>query len=384
MRAAVIVIICLIAKAQTPPSGAAAHIGKGYELEQTDRFAEAADEFRAALALDPAATTARYQLAVCLFALGEHDSARNEFERLRKQAGTDASVEYYLARIDLIAGDNSSAIRRLLPIMTHPPFPDAPFYLGSAYLAKHDLQNAVKWLRAAAKANPLDFRSYYRLARALQQQGLQKESEQEYTLSTQMREHYNDAAKESIACVQALQAGSTRTHEICHRLYDPNDPDKLTTLGMLYGQNGQYDDALEPLMRAAQLDPDSFEVYHNVGLTYFRLRRFSEAREPLEKAVSLRPSFFGSNALLGATLFALKDDASAYRVLDVAHQLKPDDRDTSELLFRVSVLLANRSAAASDYEASLKFLSTAAALRPNTPELEARIAEIRSLRDGAR
>ena len=54
----------IAAGAQSPSSAAAtAHIGKGYELEQNDRYAEAAQEFRVALALDPAALDARYQLA---------------------------------------------------------------------------------------------------------------------------------------------------------------------------------------------------------------------------------------------------------------------------------------------------------------------------------
>ena len=193
-----------------------------------------------------------------------------------------------------------------------------------------------------------------------------------------MRERYNETARQSIACVQALR-GEPAAHavEICQRLFDPNDPDKLTTLGMLYGENGRYEEAIQPLQRAAQLDPDSFEVYHNLGLTCFRLKRFAEAHAPLEKAVSLRPDFFGSNALLGATLYSLKDDAAAYRVLDFAHQLKPDDADTAELLFRVCVILANKSAAA-DPASALKFLEKAAVLRPGNPELARRIGEVKA------
>src|SRR5579863_756003 len=96
------------------------HIGKGYELEQNDRYAEAAQEFRAALAIDPAAVNARYQLAICLFALGEPDASRKEFERLRAETKDDPNVAYYLARIDLLAGDAAAAIRRLVPLMSHP------------------------------------------------------------------------------------------------------------------------------------------------------------------------------------------------------------------------------------------------------------------------
>src|SRR6266849_5593113 len=148
------------------------------------------------------------------------------------------------------------------------------------------------------------------------------------------------------------------------RLFDPNDSDKLTTLGMLYGDNGRYEEAIEPLQRAAQLDSDSFEVYHNLGLTYFRLKRFAEARAPLEKAVSLRPDFFGSKALLGATLYSLKDDESAYRVLGLAHELKPEDADTTELLFRMGVILGNRRVEAGDVKGGLPFLEKAKGLRP--------------------
>jgi Flp pilus assembly protein TadD len=175
-----------------------------------------------------------------------------------------------------------------------------------------------------------------------------------------------------------------RTHyrlarALCNRIFDPNDPDKLTMLGMLYGENGKYEEAIELLKRAAELDPGSFEVYHNLGLTYFRLRRFAEARAPLEKAVSLRPDFFGSNAILGATLYSLRDDEAAYRVLEFAHRLKPEEADTAELLFRVSVILGDKHAASADYAAALRFFEKAAELRPADPQLQNRIAEIKKL-----
>ena len=128
----------------------------------------------------------------------------------------------------------------------------------------------------------------------------------------------------------------------CQILFDANDPDKLATLGLLYGQHGDYADAVAPLSLAAKLDPESSEFEHDLGLTYFRLKRYADARVPLERATALRPDFFGSNALLGATLYMLEMDEAAYRVLDHAHQINPQDDDTATLLYKTAAALGQR------------------------------------------
>jgi Tfp pilus assembly protein PilF len=89
---------------------------------------------------------------------------------------------------------------------------------------------------------------------------------------------------------------------------------------------------LEPLKRAVQLDPKSYEAWHNLGLTYFRLQRYKEARDPLQKAVALRPNAYGSVVMLGATLYMLGDDEAALPVLEHAHQLNPSDAQTNQVL----------------------------------------------------
>src|SRR5262245_53022464 len=76
-----------------PPKSdtAETHVGKGYEAIKDERYQEAAKEFQAALALNPSLTRARYQLAVCWFALGKMPEAREELERLEKETGGDPS-----------------------------------------------------------------------------------------------------------------------------------------------------------------------------------------------------------------------------------------------------------------------------------------------------
>ena len=360
-----------------PEKTAEAHLGRGYEAVKDERYPEAAKEFQAALALNPGLVRARYQLAVCWFALGKAPEAREEFDRLQKETGGEPSVSYYLAILDLRAGNLETAINRLTRLVADPPFADTAYYLGAAYLGKREFNQAEKWLRVAAQADPRDYRVPDHLARVYQREGRKPEAEKQFELSSRLRQRYDEASRQAVACGQLLEAQPLEEAQpACQELFDPNDPDKLTTLGLLYGQHGHFAQALPPLVEASRLDRDSSEVQHDLGLTYFRLRRYAEARAALEKAVALRPDFFGSNALLGATLYALGEDAASYQVLVHAHALNPEDRDTAQLLFKETLILANREETQKKYASALAYLRTAAQLRPEDLEVQQRVAAL--------
>jgi Tfp pilus assembly protein PilF len=73
------------------------HLGKGYDALKQDRYEEAVQEFRAALASDPSLVLrARFPLAVALFELHKPEEARREFETVRREVGDHPNVLYYL------------------------------------------------------------------------------------------------------------------------------------------------------------------------------------------------------------------------------------------------------------------------------------------------
>jgi len=359
------------------PDTAEAHVGRGYEAEKDDKYQEAAKEFQAALALNPGLIRARYQLAVCLLAIGSVAESRKEFERLEKETGHDPSVEYYLARLDLLSGNTEAAIQKLARLANRPPFPDTEYYLGKAYLEKGQLGQAEKWLRAAARAGPRDYRVPDHLARVYQREGRPADAEKQFEISSRLRQSYDESAKQAVACGQLLETKSLdQARPACQALFDPYDPDKLTTLGLIYGQHGNYTEALHPLEEASRLDPDSAEIQHDLGLTYFRLRQYPQARAALTRAVELRPDFFGSNALLGATLYALGQHEQAYKVLSHSHALNPEDRDTAGLLFQDALILAKREEDQKKFETALVYLHKAAELQPENKEVGDWLAEL--------
>jgi len=331
--AALLVIAVGISQGQLQRPGVEAHISRGVQLMQDQLFEAASGEFEQALALNPEDPRARLQFAVCLLSLGRNDEARRQFEQVRKLAGESRYVTYYLGRLDLLSNDYASAIRRLGSVAEDPPFPDTVFYLGVAYISSGDVAEGTKWLERAAQLLPRDYRVHYRLARAYSSAGREQKASREYDLYSQLRDEHKNTEKDVRACSSALRTEPLATaREVCHRIYDPNDPEKLTLLGQLFGDAGAFAEALEPLRQAVQLDPNSFEAWHNLGVSYFRLQRYGEARAPLEKAAALRPEFYGSVVLLGATLYMLGEDDAALPVLEHAHRLNPNDTETTAVL----------------------------------------------------
>lgn len=319
--------------AQSGQAAVEAHSGRGTQLMQDNLFEAAAGEFEQAVAANPKDPRAHFQFAVCLLALGRNDEARRQFDQVQKLAGDSPYLEYYLGRLDLLSNDYASAIKRLGSVAENPPFPDTAFHLGVAYVSAGDVMSGIKWLERAAKRSPNDYRVHYRLGRAYSSAGRDQDAARELDLYTRLRDEHKSNEKDVRDCAGALQNQPLpAAREVCHRMFDPNDPEKLTLLAQLYGDAGAFDDALNPLKRAVQLDPKSFDAWHNLGVTYFRLQRYAEARAPLEKAVALRPEFYGSVVLLGATLYMLGEDDAALPVLEQAHRLNPADAQTTQVL----------------------------------------------------
>src|SRR5205809_7273238 len=246
------------------------HLGKAYDSLKQDRYDEAASEFRAALKLDPTLILrARFPLAVALFEMKKFDEARQEFEAVHREVGDHPNVLYYLGRVDLEERKFESAIRNLNEAAAKPPFPDTAYFLGYAYFKQGDLAAAEKWLKEAAQANPRDARIPYQLGLVYRKQGREEEAKKALALSDELRQRDDKESRLRLECAQKLDQGlRDEAHAVCEQLYDPDDAEKLTELGTIYGQHGDPKAALRPLRRAAELAPRSQQTQYNLALAY--------------------------------------------------------------------------------------------------------------------
>jgi len=360
---------------------AEAHLGKGYDAMKLEQYEVAAEEFRAALALDPKLVLrARFPLAISLFELHKPVEARREFETVRRTVGNHPNILYYLGRLDLNERNLVGAIKNLNQAAANPPFPDTTYYLGYAYLKQGNLTAAEKWLLQAAETNPRDSRIPYQLGSVYRKQGREEEARKTLAQASDLYRTGFDESRLKQECEIKLDEGPREeAHTLCDQLYDENNAGKLTALGTIYGQHGDLEAALKPLRRAAQLVPESPQVQFNLAFTYFRLNQLEEARIPLATAVERWPDLFQLNALYAAVLLKQGNDSAAYPVLRHAHQLNPQDPGTVEDFYKTALRLAKKSQDAKQFVEAIGYCEDAAKLKPGDPEPHRRMAEIHTL-----
>jgi len=364
-----------------PADSPDAHLGRAYDALRDDRYEVAAAEFRAALKLDPKLTLrARFPLAVALFEMKKPEEARRELEAVRREAGDHPNISYYLGRLDLDELHYESAIRNLNQAIAQPPFPDTAYYLGFAYFKQGDLAAAEEWLKEAAKLNPHDARVQYQLGIVYRKQGREQEAKQAMALSGEQRQRDSSQSQLRLECAQKLDQGPREeAHAVCEQLYDPDDAEKLTELGTIYGQHGDVEAALKPLRRAAELAPQSPQMQYNLALAYYQLNQFEEARTPLSNAVTRWPDIFQLAALYGAVLSKLGEDLPAYQALQHAHQLNAQDSATADLLYLTTLALARKAQSARQYPEALRYFQEAAKLKPQEPAPHRGLADVYKL-----
>jgi Flp pilus assembly protein TadD len=358
-----------------------AHLGKGYDDLRQERYVEAAGEFRAALKLDPKLVMrARFPLGVALFQMKEPAEARREFEAVRREVGDHPNVTYYLGRLDLQDQNFAGAVRNFRKAVEKPPFPDTAYYLGFACFKLGDLASAEKWLKAAVELNSNDSLAQYQLGLVYRKEGREQEAAKALALTAEIRRKDAGDSQLKMECAKKLEQGPREeARAVCQKLYDPGDAEKLTSLGTLYGQHGDLEAALDPLQRAAELEPQSPQMQYNLAFTYYRMQRFEDARAPLRKALERWPDLFPLKSLYGAVLVKLGDDLAAYQALRGAYEINPQDPRTVGLLYETTLALARKSQAAKQYPEALRYFDEAANLRPEDPEPHRGLAEVYAL-----
>lgn len=87
---------------------------------------------------------------------------------------------------------------------------------------------------------------------------------------------------------------------------------------------GKFDKAIEPIQKAAELDPQNSEYHYGLGVCYFYAQRFEAALAAFTRFSELKPGAVAFNQI-GATLAALGRNSEAIENYSKALKYEPDD-----------------------------------------------------------
>lgn len=314
-----------------------AHLGAGLKHFDQENFPEAIREFELAVGSDPNLVEARYSLGISYFREHRYPEAIRQFEWLAATGNKTTAATCYLGRIDLLSGNIDSAIQRFESMNASEPFEDESFYLGSAYLKKGQPEKAVSALRRQVEGNPRDFRAHYLLGRAYTKLGQAEAAKREFEETRSLHAYYRESKTEITNCRDYLAQGRMEeAWKQCGSVLTGDDIDKLVVVGMMFGEFGYYDRAIQLFEKALVLDPEAPEINFDMGFTHFRRKDYRQARTYLTEAVLQRPDFFEALALEGTVLYLLREDVAAADALSRASQLRPGDAAVTKLLDRLS------------------------------------------------
>lgn len=162
------------------PDSPEAWLVAGMAQAQAGQRPNAESSLQQALQLDEHLVDAHRVLGDLLLAAGRRDEARTHLDRALALAPEDPLVHLVLARWDLARGtpkDLAEARRHLE--LAGGPYPPVEYYLARGELARSEehWEEAIRFLRQAAKMAPREYRVYFQLSQAYRGAGRKVEAD---------------------------------------------------------------------------------------------------------------------------------------------------------------------------------------------------------------
>jgi Flp pilus assembly protein TadD len=86
----------------------------------------------------------------------------------------------------------------------------------------------------------------------------------------------------------------------------PEDAYPVSLMGLLRMQQGEYEEALDSLSRAAQMDPKDADTQNYLGITLSQLGQREASETAFRKAITLNPNNAGAHVNLAVIYISQK------------------------------------------------------------------------------
>jgi tetratricopeptide (TPR) repeat protein len=269
------------ARAQRDSSAALTGLGKVALAEH--QYNAALEDFNAALAREPKASSIHYQMAMAYRGLGDLAHVQ---EQLRARGDVEPDIQDpLLDQINLLRQGKLSMVQR-----------------GGAAMSESRFADAVAVYRQLVGLDPSDPLAYEYLGVALARQGKPDEALKQYAHALQL---------------------------------DPNSASAHYDIGILLIQERREEEAIDHFRQAVQLDPGLVTAHFQLANLLMRKGKDADAEREYEAVVSVDPQNEFARFMQAMAAVHRGSYARARTLLEDAAAALPDDPDIANALARV-------------------------------------------------
>jgi tetratricopeptide (TPR) repeat protein len=379
-------------------------IGRAYR--ETVFLAEAIEEFKKAIALDPKSTRAHYYLGLTYLlkdGTSRFNDAAEEFKTVLALNPEDYFANYYLGIIHLKE-------RRLEPSISllekasrlRLDNPDPYFFLGQAYQAMDKHDQAVEALRKSialtASVSHNDYqvaRAHYQLGQSLLKTGRMEEGEKELKLAAELKTEglrkeemkttaylnpasmgeQSDKLLQEISAVGVVAEPETTDEKAAGELKSGEDyytkvvASAHNNVGILRAGREDFRGAAEQFALAAKWNPRLEEIHFNWGLACYKAELYQQAILPLETELKINPASLPAKQLLGSSYFMVDNSPKASELLTEVVSVKTND---AGLYYMLAISLIKQK----KREEANQIVQRLATLHGSSPQLHILLGQI--------
>jgi protein O-mannosyl-transferase len=270
------------------PENFVAHANIGNVYVAKKKYDQAADHFKAALRLNYNDVLLLDNLGNLYYETGDKEKSINYYSEALRYVPDDLKANFRLGIIFSELGEIDKAISRFSHLIKiDPEYPDGYYNLGVVLAKKGDKEKAKEYLLTAIKIKPQDAESHYSLGIILMNQGKVNDAIYHFSQAVKIDPKHKEARNSlNMALTIKNKIGEDIASKLeQQRLKEPNNPELLQKLAVVYSMRGNNAKALDLLKRFVKLKPDDPNGYYNIACIYSKERKVDDAAKWLTESI---------------------------------------------------------------------------------------------------
>ncbi len=274
---------------------------------QENNYQESLDTLNKILDIDPNSGLGFHHIGLTYYMMKEYDKALEYYERAFNETNYKSPLLNHDLALTYRHFEKNDKAKEYLnkAIEIFPSYLNSYNLLADWYIDDSEFQSAETLLNKAISVEPRSAMFYTLLGRTKLNQNNNAEALHMYKKAVEIDMHNSDALLNLAKYYRDIEGDQEKALKLMliADLFDENNTEVLNSLGLIYGNNKDFDIAIEYFLKSIEANPDFSRPLNNLGNTYLLQNRYDDAIPYLRKAIDAEPNWYLPYKNLGLAYF---------------------------------------------------------------------------------